>query len=336
MDISPTSMSSNAHKPPHRLFIGGLLPHTTTEILRPIFEQYGTVQHLHLVSDTQNLCRGYAFVDFCDPNSATIAITSLNGQTVNGITLKVQYSNVGSRSNTGAPLLLPAALLPAAPLLSSGGGGGTGNAGEFIFLILDDYYFYFLPTTLTIDFLYLLLLASRKLQGAAYSVEAAIAAARAMTNAPPVSMGGSMPPMLGMQQQQQHGVPMLSQHMPPSLSYPSQPPPTMLPPSQQGAGIVPTSTVIVLLNMVPLEELDDAQLYSELVQEISEECRKFGTLLSTVVPKEGGGKGKVYLQYEKMEHTAVAYRCLKGRKFGDAVVECDFYSEEKFGGGTYE
>ena len=269
--------------PAHRLFIGGLTPHTTMQVLQPIFEQHGAIQHINLVPDTQNasLCRGYAFVDYVDPNSANVAVATLNGQQFNGGMLKVQYSNVGARSATNAPPLLTPALL-----LGSTSAAPHASVG--------------------------------------YDAEAALAAALAMTNAPPLASTSGVP-IIG-----RPPMPLM-----PSLAYPSQPPPLIsmqAPPSS----IVPTSRVVVLINMVPVEELDDDQMYSELVQEISVECRKFGTLLSTVVPKEGGGRGKVYLQYEQMDHTAVAYRCLKGRKFGDAVVECDFYSEEKFGAGTYE
>lgn len=170
----------------------------------------------------------------------------------------------------------------------------------------------------------------------AYNAEAALAAALAMTHAPPPGPVGLVPQMMNSMMVQNSTAPTTTwthsaytQALVPPLGVPtlSAPPPLQSP---------PTSRVIVLMNMVPLEELDNPSLYAELVQEISGECRKFGTLLSTVVPKEGAGRGKVYLQYELMEHTAVAYRCLKGRKFGPAVVDCMHYPEDKFANGQYE
>ena len=166
------------------------------------------------------------------------------------------------------------------------------------------------------------------LGGAAYNPAAALAAALAMTKAPPP---GTMAPQGRGGHIMQLGVPMpLPTYVHPGLAMAGVPPLLSAAPA-----LTPTSRVIVLMGMVPENELDDQNLYVELVSEISEECRKFGTLLSTVVPKDGAGRGKVYLQYEQIAHTAVAYRCLKGRKFGDAVVGCDFYSETDFSNGQY-
>lgn len=148
-----------------------------------------------------------------------------------------------------------------------------------------------------------------------YDAEAALAAALAMTHAT------SVPSM---------AAPLLM----PVAALPSLQVPSLLPPPLAAPAV--TSRVIVLMNMVPLEELDAPDMYAELVQEISEECRKFGTLISTVVPKQGLGRGKVYLQYEQGEHTNTAFRCLKGRKFGPAVVDVTYYSEIKFLKGEYE
>ena len=243
------------------MFVGGLNPQTTLASLQPIFEQYGTISHINLVTDHQQLCKGYGFVDFSNPSVAISTIPALNGQPFQSGILKVQYSDPQMRSQFNGQNL------PIMPNI------GVGAGGE-------------------------------------YSAEAAIAAALAMTHAAPPGV-------------QSVGMPVQPMHIPPVVS-------------SLAAQPIPTSRVIVLMNMVPVEELDDPSLYAELVSEISEECRKFGTLISTVVPKEGLGRGKVYLQYEQTKDTAVAYRCLKGRKFGPNMVDCDYYSETSFGNAEYK
>ena len=251
----------------HRLFIGGLPKQTTLSMVRPMFEQYGAIQHINIVPDTMNplLCRGYGFLDYVDPNVAQHAINVLNGQPYGGSILKVQFSSQGGRQSTQVPKTVP----------TIEGGAQPGK-----------------------DF----------------SSEAAIAAALAMTHATGAATSFVQP-----------------QSVPQVTPLATGPPLAAAPPKT-----FPSSRVIVLMNMVPLEELDQPSLYAELVQEISDECQKFGTLISTVVPKQGTGRGKVYLQYEQIEHANVAYRCLQGRKFGPAVVECAFYAEEIFLNGKYE
>ena len=96
------------------------------------------------------------------------------------------------------------------------------------------------------------------------------------------------------------------------------------------------SKVIVLMNMVPLEELAEDDSYSNLVEEISEECRKFGNLIACVVPRSGGGMGKVYLHYEHESMASTAFRLLKGRRFADAIVDVKYYDQRKFDSGEYE
>lgn len=154
-----------------------------------------------------------------------------------------------------------------------------------------------------------------------FNAEDAIAAALAMTHAPAPQAN-------------------LTNHVPP-----------LLPPAQSHQAIgnfmgiagdeakvqMPMqSKVIVLMNMVPLEELTENDSYSNLVEEISEECRKFGNLLACVVPRSGGGMGKVYLHYEHESMASTAFRLLKGRRFANAIVDVQYYDQGKFDSGEYE
>ena len=69
------------------------------------------------------------------------------------------------------------------------------------------------------------------------------------------------------------------------------------------------SNAIVLMNMVPLEELADDGMYSELVEEISEECRKFGNLLACVVLEMALARGKSIYNTSTNQWRALHFGC---------------------------
>eukprot|EP00946_MAST-07B_sp_MAST-7B-sp1_P005379 g5379.t1 len=151
-----------------------------------------------------------------------------------------------------------------------------------------------------------------------FNADDAIAAALAMTHAPAPTMLAAVPapnPLAASTSAAGSVPPLLSTNPPLAIA---------------------KSNSIVLMNMVPLEELADDGMYSELVEEISEECRKFGNLLTCVVPRDGAGKGKVYLQYEHESMASTALRLLNGRRFGDAVVNATFYAQDRFSRGEFE
>ena len=87
------------------------------------------------------------------------------------------------------------------------------------------------------------------------------------------------------------------------------------------------------MNMVPLEEL----LAMECTQNWwKKSAKRIRNLLACVVPRDGAGKGKVYLQYEHESMASTALRLLNGRKFGDAVVNAKFYAQDRFSRGEFE
>lgn len=108
------------------------------------------------------------------------------------------------------------------------------------------------------------------------------------------------------------------------------------------AAPVPTSTfvaqptrVLVLHNMVTDDDLATDEDYKGLVDEITEECRKYGNLSSVRVPRESTKK-LVYLEYATVPDAENARRELHGRKFGDATVDTSFYSEQEYTKGNLE
>lgn len=110
----------------------------------------------------------------------------------------------------------------------------------------------------------------------------------------------------------------------------------VLAPTQQ----VETPTcILVLLNMVTDQDLETEDDYTALVEEIKEECAKFGFLKSIVVPKnvdsmvEPSAIRKVFLEYASPEDAMKADAELSGRQFGVNVVKTQYFSEKEFADG---
>lgn len=109
-----------------------------------------------------------------------------------------------------------------------------------------------------------------------------------------------------------------------------QPPP---PPS------IPAKTrILVLHNMVVDEDLETDEDYNGLMEEVKEECEKFGTLVSMKIPRAQDGYAptalkKIFLEYATVEEGINAERELAGRQFGPAVVTVSHFNEADYAGG---
>ena len=88
------------------IFVGNLDFAATDSSLRSMFEQYGTVDRVNLVTDRDTgRSRGFAFVEMSNTAEADRAIAGLNGTNLDGRALNV---------NEARPK-------------TSGGGGGNGG-----------------------------------------------------------------------------------------------------------------------------------------------------------------------------------------------------------------
>jgi len=88
------------------IFVGNLDFAATDSSVRSMFEQYGTVDRVNLVTDRETgRPRGFAFVEMSDTAAADRAIASLNGTNLDGRALNV---------NEARPK-------------TTGGGGGNGG-----------------------------------------------------------------------------------------------------------------------------------------------------------------------------------------------------------------
>jgi len=91
------------------IFVGNLDFAATDSSVRAMFEQYGTVDRVNLVTDRDTgRSRGFAFVEMSNTDEADRAIASLNGADFGGRALNVNEAR---------------------PKGQGGGGGGRGNGG---------------------------------------------------------------------------------------------------------------------------------------------------------------------------------------------------------------
>jgi RNA recognition motif-containing protein len=94
------------------IFVGSLSFKTTENELRTLFEGYGTVDRVNVVTDRETgQPRGFAFVEMTNDAEGDKAIAALNGRDLDGRTLNINEA----RPKTGG----------------GGGGGGRdrGNSG---------------------------------------------------------------------------------------------------------------------------------------------------------------------------------------------------------------
>lgn len=78
----------------HDIFVGNLAFTTTEDQLHQIFSEIGRVIRVRMVSDLDSgKPRGFAFVEFEDPQAALGAIRNLNDYELNGRRLRVNFSN---------------------------------------------------------------------------------------------------------------------------------------------------------------------------------------------------------------------------------------------------
>ena len=92
------------------IFVGNLDFGATESSVRSMFEPYGSVDRVHLVTDRDTgRSRGFAFVEMTDASQADQAIAALNGAECDGRALSVNEARPKTEGGGGRP---------------GGGGGG--------------------------------------------------------------------------------------------------------------------------------------------------------------------------------------------------------------------
>ena len=72
------------------IYVGNLAYSVTNDDLRPLFEQYGAVEKIHVITDQYTgRARGFGFVEMPDSRAAQSAIQGLQGTDLAGRVLTV-------------------------------------------------------------------------------------------------------------------------------------------------------------------------------------------------------------------------------------------------------
>lgn len=75
--------------------------------------------------------------------------------------------------------------------------------------------------------------------------------------------------------------------------------------------------------------------FRDILDDISQECRTFGNLLSVVIPREKDGfpretEGMVFLHYSTSEDAGKARGIMGGKRFNNQTIEAEFFDQDKF------
>ena len=85
------------------IYVGNLSFGTTEQTVRSLFEPYGTVDRVNMVTDRDTgEPRGFAFVEMPNDGEAAKAIAAVNGRDVGGRTLAVNEARPKSDRPAGA------------------------------------------------------------------------------------------------------------------------------------------------------------------------------------------------------------------------------------------
>lgn len=85
------------------------------------------------------------------------------------------------------------------------------------------------------------------------------------------------------------------------------------------------SPVLRLLNLIDDSHLHNEDQYEDVLDDMREECEKYGSVVSLLIPKENPGKGQVFVEYSSSSDSKEAQRRLTGRTFDGRFVMATFY-----------
>ncbi|KAL8580405.1 U2 small nuclear RNA auxiliary factor 2 [Nucella lapillus] len=101
----------------------------------------------------------------------------------------------------------------------------------------------------------------------------------------------------------------------------------------QGSGM-PTE-VLCLMNMIMPEELTDEEEYEDILEDVKEECSKYGIVHSLEIPRpikgvEVPGVGKIFVEFNSIVDCQKAQQALAGRKFSNRVVVTSYFDPDAY------
>uniref|UniRef100_T1J8X9 Splicing factor U2AF subunit n=1 Tax=Strigamia maritima TaxID=126957 RepID=T1J8X9_STRMM len=97
----------------------------------------------------------------------------------------------------------------------------------------------------------------------------------------------------------------------------------------------PASEVLCLLNLVVPDELRDDEEYEDILEDIREECSKYGAVRSLEIPRpidgmDVAGLGKVFVEFGSVLDCQKAQHNLSGRKFANRIVVTAAFDSDKY------
>ncbi|KAF7649623.1 hypothetical protein LDENG_00138700 [Lucifuga dentata] len=105
-----------------KLFVGGLSFDTTDDSLAAAFSKYGNIDKVDVIRDKETgRSRGFGFVKYENVEDAKDALEAMNGETLDGRTIRVDEAGRGRRSNFGGGQRGP----------RPGGSRGRGSGGGY-------------------------------------------------------------------------------------------------------------------------------------------------------------------------------------------------------------
>jgi RNA recognition motif-containing protein len=300
-----------------------------------------------------NYSKGYCFVEYADPAVTLVAIAGLNGMDIgNGKTLTVRLAGDrpggagGGGAGMGAmmvpvmggatPMMMmpPGAAAPAVAAMAAGTGTGpkipppthTVVTGYDVEELVDaalgrcpmpgapSYFDVASGIPLT------------RIVPALWSAASTTTAASAASSSPQqqqqqLSAAGPSPAQVAAAVAAATAAAAAFSNSSMNINSNSSPPP---PPARTAAPTpheyeIPTN-VLVLHNMVSPADLATEDDHQGLLDEVREECAKYGKLRTIVIPREGPGAGKIYLQYSNIQEAQVAQGELHDRQRRDGIV----------------
>lgn len=88
---------------------------------------------------------------------------------------------------------------------------------------------------------------------------------------------------------------------------------------------------------VTMEELTNDEEYADILEDMRDECAKFGAVVNVVIPRPGPpdappppGLGKVIIEFGDGMAAATARNSLSGRKFGGRTVVATMITDDDY------
>jgi len=106
--------------------------------------------------------------------------------------------------------------------------------------------------------------------------------------------------------------------------------------------------ILQLINIVSPNDLRNNDDYADVVDDIKQECMKYGTVLSVAIPRPPPlpkdeepkpevtwGLGRAFVEYKRPEETQKAMEALGGRKFSGHTIITGYFPEDKYSRKDY-